>query len=415
MKTKILNTIFLLCFFSISIFSQWTEQSSGVTSALNSVWPVDDNVAWICGAGGKVLRTTNAGANWVQVTLLPNSINLYCICGINADTAVVSGTSSTTYIYRTSDGGSSWGERWSQPGGFINAFARFEFFPYFIGALGNPVGGFWRFTYSNDYGISWDTGYSLPQIGSETGWKNSFCLADCYQWFGTNNSHLYFSPSCSSPPFIIQPTPGLTNSMSIWGDTSLTLLAGGEALIRSTNAGNNWSTVTAPGSGNILGITCIGNVWWYVRGSSIYRSTDNGINWVLEYTAPSGTYTHIKKSITGNRIWAIRNNGGISKSDGITGIKPLSNNIPGAFKLYQNYPNPFNPATNIKFEVPENSFVNLLIYDELGRLVTNLVNEHLKPGTYEVNWDASKYSSGIYYCKLITGTYNESRKMVLIK
>ena len=60
------------------------------------------------------------------------------------------------------------------------------------------------------------------------------------------------------------------------------------------------------------------------------------------------------------------------------------------------------PATNIKFEVPENSFVNLLIYDELGRLVTNLVNEHLKPGTYEVNWDASKYSSGIYYCKLIT-------------
>lgn len=88
--------------------------------------------------------------------------------------------------------------------------------------------------------------------------------------------------------------------------------------------------------------------------------------------------------------------------------------------LSQNYPNPFNPQTKIKFDVPANvkgqtSNVKLVIYDLLGREVTTLVNEELKPGTYEADWDGSNFSSGVYFYKIISGDFVETKKMVLMK
>jgi hypothetical protein len=83
--------------------------------------------------------------------------------------------------------------------------------------------------------------------------------------------------------------------------------------------------------------------------------------------------------------------------------------------LSQNYPNPFNPQTKIKFAVPKASFIKLIIYDLLGREVTTLVNEELRPGTYEADWDGSNYSSGVHFYKIIAGDYTETKKMVLMK
>jgi hypothetical protein len=105
------------------------------------------------------------------------------------------------------------------------------------------------------------------------------------------------------------------------------------------------------------------------------------------------------------------------------GIKSNNFNIPDNFSLSQNYPNPFNPVTKIKFTVPlsrgvpegRGASVNLKIYDILGREIATLVNEPLSPGAYEVEWDASNYPSGVYFYKLITAGYTETRKMVLVK
>jgi hypothetical protein len=101
----------------------------------------------------------------------------------------------------------------------------------------------------------------------------------------------------------------------------------------------------------------------------------------------------------------------------------MSESVPQSYALYQNYPNPFNPTTKIKFAIPLSplsergvgGFVTLKIYDLLGREVTSLVNQQLKPGTYEVEWDATKYSSGVYIYKLTSGNFTESKKMVLVK
>ncbi len=102
------------------------------------------------------------------------------------------------------------------------------------------------------------------------------------------------------------------------------------------------------------------------------------------------------------------------------GINQINSESPEKFELSQNYPNPFNPVTKIKFQIPasvETSrwYVLVLIYDALGRKVTSLVNQQLQPGTYEVSWDASAYPSGVYYYKLESGSFTETKKMVLIK
>ena len=81
----------------------------------------------------------------------------------------------------------------------------------------------------------------------------------------------------------------------------------------------------------------------------------------------------------------------------------------------QNYPNPFNPSTNIKFELPKTGNVKLVIYDVLGREVETLLNEKLNAGSYEAVWNADKYSSGVYFYKLETGDFTQTKKMILMK
>ena len=101
------------------------------------------------------------------------------------------------------------------------------------------------------------------------------------------------------------------------------------------------------------------------------------------------------------------------------GIGNNGTEIPDGFNLSQNYPNPFNPVTKIRFSLPHPSeggeHVKLLIYDALGKLVQVLVNEQLQAGTYEVDWNASQYSSGVYFYSIKAGEFYAVKRMVLVK
>jgi PKD repeat protein len=99
----------------------------------------------------------------------------------------------------------------------------------------------------------------------------------------------------------------------------------------------------------------------------------------------------------------------------VIGIQQISSDIPERFNLYNNYPNPFNPSTTIKFDVAKMQNVKITVYDVLGRLVNVLVNRQLQPGTFEAKWDASAYSSGIYYFRMESESFSDTRKMVLVK
>lgn len=97
---------------------------------------------------------------------------------------------------------------------------------------------------------------------------------------------------------------------------------------------------------------------------------------------------------------------------GISGNKSI---IPSEFKLYQNFPNPFNPFTRINFDVKENSFVTLKVYDVNGRLVRTLVHQNLKAGSYFTDFDGSGLGSGVYLLRMTAGNYLDTKKMLLLK
>src|SRR4030095_1512086 len=99
----------------------------------------------------------------------------------------------------------------------------------------------------------------------------------------------------------------------------------------------------------------------------------------------------------------------------LTVVNLRSGEIPTNYSLSQNYPNPFNPVTRIKFQIPHQGNVHLAIYDIMGKEMEVIVNENLQPGTYEIEWNATNFASGVYYYRITAGDFSETKKLILIK
>lgn len=418
---KIIN-----CFTAIMLFlvigagvqSQWQEQTSGLTTSLNSVSGVNDNIAWVCGNAGRVLRTNNGGINWINATGtgIPGTLDLYNIFAIDSTTALVTGSNTTAYVYRSTNGGLTWVQVFTQSGGFMNAIWMTS--PLIGVMYGDPVGSRWSLWRTTNGGVNWDsTGMFVAQAGAEAGWNNALFVSGTNVWFGTNNSRVYYSPlNGLTGTWQVQSTTQ-ASSYAIWFNTTTSGMLGGAQLMATNNSGVNWTAVTSPGSGNVTGITGSATNWWFTRqATSIYRTTDNGTTFTTDYTAPAGTFTHIQKAAIGSRMWAVRNNGGITSSLSTVGIEPVSTEIPGTFSLSQNYPNPFNPATNFTFSLPKSASVTIKIYDAAGREVDVIANNEFKSaGTYIVNYSAGRLSSGVYFYRITADNFTDTKKMVLTK
>jgi hypothetical protein len=159
------------------------------------------------------------------------------------------------------------------------------------------------------------------------------------------------------------------------------------------------------------------NTYCMITNHTFYWNLTYGLGYWTYTMSTDGTIVGFCDSLVGAVI-----NGVVIGDTTMTAIQKLSNNVPDNFYLYQNYPNPFNPVTKIKFDIPatplssgEGMGVRLIIYDVLGREVTTLVNEQLRPGTYEVEFDGTNYPSGVYFYKLIAGNFEETKKMIFIK
>ena len=94
--------------------------------------------------------------------------------------------------------------------------------------------------------------------------------------------------------------------------------------------------------------------------------------------------------------------------------------LPSEFALHQNYPNPFNPTTKIRYDLPEESYVSINIYDLMGRRIKSLINMHQDPGYRLIHWDATNdfgqpVSAGMYIYRIQAGQFRQTRKMGLLK
>jgi len=394
----------------------WTPQTSGVTSSLYSVSAVDQNVGWIGGASGVVLRTTDAGTTWTNVGGSPiGTASIYAIHGLSANTCVLTTSPSATNVYRTTDGGATWTQVFTQAGGFMDDFV---FMDANTGVMyGDPVGGRWSLWKTTDAGATWDsTGMYLPQAGSEAGWNNAMWSEGSNIWFGTNNTRVYKSTDYGMT-WTYGATTGSTNSYSVAfnGSTGFT---GQSVTLKSADGGDNWSSVTLPGTGTAYAFTGgITDQFWYCRGSNIYNSTDNGANFTSQY-AGTGTYQDMSIALDGTTIrgWAVTSSGGIAMYNAtLIGITGNQNEIPSSYALMQNYPNPFNPTTTIRFSIPKSGVATLKVYNILGKEVATLFDGNLTAGSYNINWNASSYASGVYFYRLQSGDFVQTKKMILVK
>ena len=133
----------------------------------------------------------------------------------------------------------------------------------------------------------------------------------------------------------------------------------------------------------------------------------------------SGQYKFIDTDIVGNfnlqyQIQQIDNNGN-SKMSSVASVDRTESLTINQYKLYKNYPNPFNPITNISYEIPNANVTKLIVYDLLGREIEVLFNMYQVPGKYTVVFDGRNVSSGVYICKLESGSFFGLIKMVLLK
>jgi hypothetical protein len=142
-----------------------------------------------------------------------------------------------------------------------------------------------------------------------------------------------------------------------------------------------------------IGILTSTSIWTDEIGM-LYRDIDGWITDVL------------KGCVINGKVYGDTNYVTSVREDDVTEMK---------YELYQNYPNPFNPITSIEYSIPLDSHVSLKVYDILGNEVATLVNESKLPGSYQVSFDASGLASGVYFYKLQTGSYSQSRKMIILK
>lgn len=171
----------------------------------------------------------------------------------------------------------------------------------------------------------------------------------------------------------------------------------GVFLARSTNGGDTWQEYEI--SDHNFKPQAIGGLGQGYQGDNIGLTSVGSILWPVWMDNSSGIY----------QIWTCPVDVTLL---GVGDGEPLP---PAQFNLQQNYPNPFNPSTVIRYQIPVSSMVNLKVYNVLGQEAATLVSAMLTPGSYEVNWDATGFPGGVYFCRLSAGDYITVKKLVLLK
>jgi photosystem II stability/assembly factor-like uncharacterized protein len=427
----------LLCFlFAFTLVSSssnpqsgWQVMNSGITTDLNAICFTSDQTGYACGAGGIIIKTTNAGVNW---SVLNSSVTyaLNDICFADSPAGFCAGSSG---VLKTTNAGANW---FSVLNLSMNAITYTQNTVYSGGASGvyvsTNMGQNWTqiSTAASVYCIFFnnkDTGQIMGYNGLQYKTTNAgiiwfmggvwfpgtYTFNDCYFFnSGTGYCCCYYysgSPNYTTSHMIFkcnQWASGSSSWLNIWSNPNLYLhgitfagldtgyIVGGgivssnyqSLILKTTNGGNNWSQNGYNFNQTLYDVVFINSKSGYVCGR-------NGI---------------ILKTETG----------------GVTNVELISGEVPESILLSQNYPNPFNNETIISFIIPmstpnplqRGTLVTLKVYDLTGREVETLVNGNYSMGNYKVTFNGDKLSSGIYFYKLfIDNKATDIKKMILLK
>jgi hypothetical protein len=176
---------------------------------------------------------------------------------------------------------------------------------------------------------------------------------------------------------------------------------------------------------NNYGFISGGNV--YSEAGFIYSTSNGGSNWNLEVSTSAEMFSigTVNVGTDSIDVWVVGSTGSstgfIGKAyktrigNGTTLINNNSFEMPDGYKLFNIYPNPYNPETTIKFQIPQASFVTLKVYNIQGRLMKSILEKNMETGTYEVTFNSSNVSSGIYFVQMIANKFVGAKKMLIVK
>lgn len=432
MKFLLLFSIFITL--TVNIHSQSWVNAGSVSSpgTRPSISVSGNNTAWIADGSlnsPKIFRTTNGGNSWSSIPVSGITNELYCIYAINDNFAFVGEgyLSGNAGLFKTTNGGVNWINVLTT-GNNNGSFSGLAFTKINGNLFGLAIAE--KVYRSSNTGANWiELSAGVTGVSNA---QNSLMIVDNeFYGFGLNNGaariRLTTNNSATWTTQQINVSGNYTSAIAFHsnklygvGATSTSL----PMISRTTDGGTSWNSVNI-GSG-VTG-TCYfvwvpGTPVVYILGSNggIKRSTDNAVTWVTTPTPGVTNLTHFDFFQSGNVVYgyAVSSNGDVIKLadtlNVLTGING-NQNIPGVFAIAQNYPNPFNPVTNIKYSVPQNTFVRITVFDVLGREVSAPVNEFKTAGSYELSFNASELGSGIYYYRINADGFTDTKKMILVK
>ena len=335
----------------------------------NTIWvPTNGNFTF----PGSLYKSTDRGLTWNVTRPVVNQGGSFCAFKDSLNGLLSSAASNV--VKRTTDGGTTWTPTDSIPQGVSPLFM--SYVPgtneaYMVTSV-NPPGDLTGSAYTLDNGATWTTVDSVTQHGKaafvspSTGWS----------WGGANVIYKW-----SGPPVPVE----LTSFTAQAQDAKVIL---------------HW--VTAAEINN--------------KGFEIYRNGNK-----IAFVDGKGTTTekqdysfideNLKSGIYNYRLNQLDFDG----TQEVIGELTVYLTLPEKFSLGQNYPNPFNPSTTISFSILNSEFITLKVFDVLGNEVATLINEEKSAGSYQVEFDASALTSGIYFYKLQAGNFIETKKMILLR
>ena len=444
MKRLFLMIILTLLSWSVSLAQQ--KISSISVSQIEKVWPPDSllsqrNYIWkivrygnylfgATGLNGGVVRSTDGGRSW---SLLPLQVGLGSpndIC-VTPNGIVMVGNFSYPDVWISTDYGNSWKG--------VNG----PEYPIGFTLLALPDGSVlsgaqYRMYKSTDNGLTWKRVADSTVFGENSPasmflTKNGTILTyvdgltdSTMGIFRSTNGGLNWIYCPNSPKDSITDERQIVaysqlNNGTIYGFTRR------DGLYKSTDDGINWEKILPfeylgiPFFSDGGGLLASDNLGLFLGGSSntgyggLIWSPDYGQTWQIFMPEWKGYMIGSIVQLDSNRI--LINANGYNYILTVDVVTAVSQNptIPSSFQLFQNYPNPFNPTTTIEFSLPERSFVKLTVYNALGQEIAVLVNEEKQAGIHRIQFNGSNLPTGVYFYRLETPKFIETKKMILLK
>jgi photosystem II stability/assembly factor-like uncharacterized protein len=394
----------LVVFLTISscIYPQWVKVSQD-SSITGTSWNFDSNQSKIYAAGYNLYVSTNEGTDWTDV-ILPGYFNGYVNDVDVNENWIYVGTGMGFHF--SSDNGNTW----FRSGTFTQNIRNLASHSNFILASVFASGLLYR---STDYGYTWAQLSPLP--------GSPYDIEDIYEhngnfYVGTYEKGIYFSTNNGDSWIRITEggVSGQGQTIRTFSSSDSLIYSGGVYTFKSTDSGYSWQKLfNAP----IFPIQIVANNnLIFTASNGVFMSEDYGQNWVdVSYGLPdscicSGIFLTDEYIITAIQL------GGIWRRNlsEITSVKNEDMHL-NSYELSQNFPNPFNPSTKIKYSIPKSDIVQIKVYDILGKEIRTLLNVYKQAGTYEVVFDASDLTSGVYFYKIISGSYVETKKMIMLR